>query len=159
MIVRGWVRAWIPVIVWGGVIWILSTQPFSAAHTSKVIEGILRWMDPAVTHRQIYLADYAARKSAHVVEYFVFCLLLFRGVRGSNRGWRWTWALAAFATAAGYAVLDEIHQAFVPSRGPSPYDSLLDSAGALAAMIVCWLWLRRKSKKASTGPPAMDTLS
>jgi len=42
----------------------------------------------------------------------------------------------------GYSVLDEIHQAFVASRTASPYDSLLDSAGAFAAFAVLWLWFR-----------------
>jgi VanZ family protein len=72
----------------------------------------------------------------------VFCLLLYRGVRGDRKGWRWTWGLAALFCAAGYSVLDEIHQAFLASRTASPYDSLLDSIGALAAFSVLWVWLR-----------------
>jgi VanZ family protein len=82
------------------------------------------------------------RKCAHFTEYFVFCLLLYRGVRGDRKGWRWTWGLAALFCAAGYSVLDEIHQAFLASRTASPYDSLLDSIGALAAFSVLWVWLR-----------------
>jgi VanZ family protein len=40
-------------------------------------------------------------------------------------------------------VLDEVHQIFVPSRGPSPWDSLLDSTGALVALFVLFLLYRR----------------
>jgi VanZ family protein len=68
--------------------------------------------------------------------------LLYRGVRGDRKGWRWTWGLAALFCAAGYSVLDEIHQSFVASRGASAYDSLLDSIGAFFAMGVLWLWFR-----------------
>jgi len=76
------------------------------------------------------------------MEYFIFCLLLYRGVRGDRKGWRWTWGLAALFCAAGYSVLDEIHQAFVASRTASAYDSLLDSIGAFAAFGVLWMWFR-----------------
>jgi VanZ family protein len=80
------------------------------------------------------------RKTAHFAEYFVFSLLLFRGVRGKNRGWQWRWAIYALAIAAGYSALDEFHQWFVPSRTASPWDSLLDTTGATVAQIVLGLW-------------------
>ncbi len=72
----------------------------------------------------------------------MFCLLLYRGFRAERRGWRWTWGLAALFCAAGYSVLDEIHQAFVASRTASAYDSLLDSTGAFVAVAALWLWFR-----------------
>jgi VanZ family protein len=36
----------------------------------------------------------------------------------------------------GYALLDEYHQSFVPSRTASIFDSLIDSVGGLVALIV-----------------------
>ncbi len=158
MTVRGWVRAWAPAILWASLIWGFSTQSFSAENTASAIEQILRWIHPSVTRNTIGLLNYAARKSAHFIEFLVFCLLLFRGLRGEGKGWRWTWALGAFAAAAGYAALDEIHQSFVAGRTASPYDSLLDSTGALMAMIACWLWSRRKLQRAAATPPAIDVL-
>jgi len=107
-----------------------------------VFEPILRWLVPSLTEDQFSTIHRFIRKSAHVTEYFVFCLLLYRGVRGDRKGWRWTWGLAALFCAAGYSVLDEIHQAFVASRTASGYDSLLDSMGALAAFGALWMWLR-----------------
>jgi VanZ family protein len=44
--------------------------------------------------------------------------------------------------ATGYSALDEFHQSFVPSRTASPWDSLLDTAGAATAQFVLWLWFR-----------------
>jgi len=75
--------------------------------------------------------------------------LLYRGVRGDRKGWRWTWGIAAFFCAAGYSVLDEIHQAFIASRTASAYDSLLDSIGALFAFAVLWLWFRFRGQSAT----------
>lgn len=149
---RGWLRAWLPAIFWAAVIWSLSTKYFSAQQTGIVLQSIADRFLPWLTCDQLDLLNHFLRKSAHFTEYFIFCLLLFRGFRGERRGWRWTWALAAFAIAAGYSALDEIHQSFVPVRTASAYDSLLDSTGALVAMVACWLWTRRHPRVAeSTG--------
>ena len=140
--VPAWLRAWWPALLWAGVIFSASTDAFSAEHTASVFEPILRWMVRSLTEDQFSAIHYLIRKSAHFTEYFVFCLLLYRGVRGDRKGWRWTWGMAALCCAAGYSVLDEIHQAFVASRTASAYDSLLDSAGAFAALGVLWMWFR-----------------
>jgi len=120
----------------------MSTDTLSSEHTACVFEPILRWMIPSLTADQFETVHHVIRKCAHISEYFVFCLLLYRGVRGDRKGWRCTWGLAALFCAAGYSVLDEIHQAFVASRTASAYDSLLDSIGALAAFGVLWAWFR-----------------
>jgi VanZ family protein len=141
-----WLRAWWPAIVWACVIFSMSTDTFSSEHTASVLEPILRWLIPSLTDERFDLIHHLIRKSAHFSEYFVFCLFLYRGVRAGRKGWRWTWGIAALSVAAGYSVLDEIHQAFVASRTASAYDSLLDSAGAFAAFAFLWLWFRwRKS--------------
>ena len=137
-----WLRAWWPALVWAGVIFSMSTDTFSSEHTASVIEPILKWMVRSLTKEQFEAIHHLIRKSAHFTEYFIFCLLLYRGVRLGRVGWRWTWGVAALSCAAGYSVLDEIHQAFVASRTASPYDSLLDSIGAFAAFAVLWLWFR-----------------
>jgi len=120
----------------------MSTDTFSSEHTAWVFEPILRWMIPSLTAGQFESVHHAIRKCMHFTEYFVFCLLLYRGVRGDRRGWRWTWGVTALCCAAGYSVLDEIHQAFVASRTASAYDSLLDSIGAFAAFGALWAWFR-----------------
>jgi len=76
------------------------------------------------------------RKSAHLGEYFLFGLLVFRGFRGGRPGWTTEWAVRAVAVAAGWAALDELHQAFVPSRSPSMMDVMIDTCGAIAGQIV-----------------------
>ena len=136
-------RVWWPALLWAAIIFVMSTDFFSSAHTGLIIEPVLRWLFPTLSESQLYLAHHLIRKSAHFFEYFVFFLFLYRGVRGSRHGWRWPWALGAWLIAAGYSALDEIHQIFVPSRGPSPWDSLIDSTGALIALFVLFVLYRR----------------
>jgi VanZ family protein len=140
-----WLVAWWPSLLWAAVIFTMSTDAFSAEHTGMIIWPILRWIYPALTIDQFAIIHHLIRKTAHFTEYFVFALLLFRGIRGSRVGWRWSWGLLALFIAAVYSALDEIHQAFVASRTASPYDSLLDSIGAFAAIIFLLLWFRWRS--------------
>jgi VanZ family protein len=137
--------AWLPALFWAAVIFSLSTDAFSADHTGRVLRPILFWLIPHLTEQGFVTIHFFVRKAAHFTEYFIFCLLLYRGIRAGQRGWRWSWALTALFIAAGYSALDEIHQAFVASRTASPYDSLLDSIGAAFAVVALFLWFRVRS--------------
>jgi len=147
LLIPGWLRSWWPAFLWAAVIFSMSTDTFSYEHTSYVIPPVLHWLLPFLSEYQLEVIHYFIRKCAHFTEYFIFALLLYRGVRGAGRGWLWTWGLAALSVAAAYAALDEIHQAFVASRTASAYDSLLDSIGAFFAIATLYLWFRfRRSK-------------
>ena len=144
---RGFFCTWWPALLWAVLIFFLSTDEFSAEHTSSFFYPMFHWIIPSMTDLQFEPIHHLIRKTAHFTEYFVFCVLLFRGARGSRTGWRWTWALAALSIAAGYSALDEVHQAFVASRTASPWDSLLDSAGAFASSVVLFLCYRRAGNR------------
>lgn len=154
-----WLRTWCPAIAWATVIFTLSTDTFSAEHTALVIWPVLRRVMPSITQELFDTIHYFIRKSAHFTEYFIFCLLLYRGMRRGRAGWRWTWGVAALSVAAGYSVLDEIHQAFVASRTASAYDSLLDSVGAFAAFAVLWLWFRLRRTAIPSATASLDPAS
>jgi VanZ family protein len=139
-----WLIAWLPVLCWAALIFSLSTDAFSAENTGHLIRPIAFWLIPHLTEAGFTTLHFFVRKTAHFTEYFVFCLLLYRGIRSGRSGWRWTWALTAFFIAAGYSALDEIHQAFVASRTASPYDAMLDSIGAVFAVIAIFLWFRTR---------------
>jgi VanZ family protein len=140
---RRLLRLW-PVFFWAAVIWIFSTHWFAEEHTSRFIVPILKWILPGAAPATIAFLHYLIRKSAHFIEYFIFSLLVLRGIRGNRREWRIGWALAAAGVAAAYAATDEFHQSFVPGRFASFRDVLLDTCGVVAAQIVAWLFAFRR---------------
>ena len=143
-----WLIAWLPALLWAVVIFLASTDTFSAYHTGRYIEPALRWLFPFLSAHSVELLHAFIRKGAHFAEYFIFYLLLYRGIRAGRAGWHWSWAFYAWFIAAAYSALDEIHQSFVASRFASPWDSLLDSTGAFAALLVLFLFYRRSRRPA-----------
>ena len=141
-----WLRHWWPALAWAAMISFFSTGLFSGENTSRLILPILAWLLPRASVETLALAHFLIRKSGHFGEYFLFSLLMLRGIRAGRREWRWTWAAAALAAAACYAGLDEFHQAFVPSRTASASDVLLDSLGAAVAQLFAALRARLASK-------------
>jgi VanZ family protein len=142
LLIPRWLRSWWPAVAWACVIFTLSSDSFSSEHTASLLSPVVHWLFPHLTENQFSLIHHIIRKSAHFTEYLIFCLLIYRGVRGDRKGWRWTWGISALSVAAGYSIFDEIHQAFVASRTASPYDSLLDSLGAFFALGALYFWFR-----------------
>lgn len=139
-LVPGWIRAWWPAAVWAAIIFWASTDSFSSEHTSSFFKPLLDWIFGVLPRERFEFVHHVIRKSAHFTEYFIFALLLFRGIRAGREGFRWTWALLGLFIAAAYAALDEVHQSFVASRTASPWDSLLDTSGAAAALLMIFLF-------------------
>ena len=137
---------WVPALLWAVVISFASTDAFSSSHTSLIIIPALHRLFPSASAATLEWMHFFIRKSAHFTEYFIFSVLLMRGVRGKDDGWKLRWAIWALLIAAGYSALDEFHQSFVPSRTASPWDSLLDTTGAAVAQIAFWLWFRMRRR-------------
>jgi VanZ family protein len=157
LLIPGWLRAWWPAFLWAGVIFFLSTDTFSSEHTASVFLPVMHWLFASLTQDQLDFIHHIIRKSAHFTEYFIFYLFLYRGVRGDRTGWRWIWGFSAWFVAAIYSILDEIHQSFVISRTASPYDSLLDSIGALFAFAFLALWFTLRKPKPPNLPDTSAT--
>ena len=135
-------RAWWPALLWSSLIFFASTDSFSTDNTGRFIVPVVHWLFPGLSAAHLELVHHGVRKAAHFVEYFIFFLLVYRGIRGRRREFHWTWGLVAWAVVALYSLSDEFHQVFVASRGPSLWDSLLDSSGALVALLVVFLIYR-----------------
>ncbi len=131
---------WLPAILVATLMSSFSTHYFSDQQTGRVIVPILRFFFPHASTHLIRLMHIAIRKLAHVTEFGIFSITVFRGIRGERHGWRWNWALATFVIAAAYAVFDEWHQSFVPIRHASARDVAIDAFGALLAQGLVWLF-------------------
>lgn len=118
------IRQWIPVVLWGAVIFTLSTSAFTAANTGRIIDPILRWLLPGISAASVDVCHTLIRKAAHFTEYAILFWLLVRGPMAQRPH-------LALMLCVVYALTDEGHQAFVPGRTASLYDVALDSSGAL----------------------------
>ena len=88
---------------------------------------------------------FVVRKIAHFTEYAILAYLAARAFRTSPRAALANrWFLVSLALIVCYALIDEYHQSFVPSRTASIYDSFIDMTGGLVALLL----IRRRHKPA-----------
>jgi len=124
-----------------------STDEFSAMNTSRVIGPILLWLFPGITPETLAAIHFAIRKLAHFGEYAVLGLLCARAFSTSSHvSLKHHWFIAAFLLVVVYALLDEYHQSFVPSRTASVYDSLIDATGGMVALLFVQRWKLRRNQ-------------
>ena len=131
------------------MIFLLSTDLGSAAHTSRFVEPLLHWLVPGISENSIEEVHFLMRKAAHLSAYAVLVVLCYRAVaRGRQQplhSWNWTTAAISLLLSMAYAAGDEFHQSFIPSRGASVRDVMIDTCGAVIALsVICVLRVRRK---------------
>lgn len=130
-----------PLALWLAFIFYASTGAFSASNTSRIVRPLLLWLSPSITEQGLLYAHFLVRKAAHLSEYAVLALLAARAFLSSSKTLlRRRWYAAAFALIALYALFDEYHQSFVPTRTGTPYDSLIDMTGGAIALAMLALW-------------------
>lgn len=142
------ISRYLPLIAWMGFISFASSGSFAAGNTSRIIGPLVLWLFPNTSPETLLVVHMVTRKLAHFTEYALLGLLAARAFRGSPRpGLQKRWLLGAAALVVVYALLDEYHQTFVPSRTGTVYDSLLDMAGGLTALVIVKRrdWFRRAS--------------
>jgi VanZ family protein len=140
---------WLPVLLWLLVIFSFSTDAGSSRRTSRFIGPILRWIYPGASDEAVHAIQLGIRKGAHLTEYAILALLVWRAVRRSGgplerRPWSARHALIAITFAALFAITDEWHQSTIPSRQGQLTDVLIDTTGAVGAMVLAWAIGRRK---------------
>jgi VanZ family protein len=134
------INAYLPALLWMLAIFVASTDLGSNQRTSRLIGPFLRWFKPDVSEATIRAVQAVVRKSGHVTGYAILALLLFRARRLDTRlpggPWQWREFWIVVAVCAAYAVSDEVHQSFVPSRQGSVIDILIDTSGAAAGLLL-----------------------
>lgn len=107
-------KYWGPPVVWAVLIFLLSAWPLPLSS-------------------QIYWKDFLLKKTAHLIEYAILAILLYRGF--INKGCKKNMAgVYSLLLAVFYAITDEVHQAFTPGREPRMRDVVIDGAGIALAL-------------------------
>jgi VanZ family protein len=146
---RQFVKYWLPLLIWFGVIFVGSMSVMSAEHTSQYIVPFLLWLKPGISPKAIWTILVIVRKCAHVIEYMVLALLMWRAFRwGISISMRMsTLCGVVLLGCALIAASDEFHQIFVKSRTPSVRDVLLDVGGASLGLLIAASFANRRPKK------------
>lgn len=159
-----------------GFIYYMSAQP--VLQSGAMSFGVDRWVcshfvegfDEMTLQEQesmVLNLDFWVRKSAHAAEYMTLGAVLMMAVymfysgsrvsdrrkRKRNSGSRISLrssAVLAIAVGGVYAVLDEMHQYFVPGRACQLRDMIIDICGVTAGVIIaaCALWIKKKLRRA-----------
>ena len=146
---KTFLKYWLPVLIWLSVIFIGSTDILSAEHTSRFLIPFLRWLDPNISFATIAKIHFSLRKIGHLTEYAILAALFWRALRSGTRFQAKMSILFLFAwlAAAIFAVTDEFHQSFVPTRTASPKDVLIDVCGALIGLAICLAFAGRAKRE------------
>jgi VanZ family protein len=142
-------KYWLPLLIWIGVIFVGSTNVMSVPHTSRYTIPVLLWLKPGMTPETIWVINVFMRKCAHVIEYAVLALLLWRALRSLPilRGKTLMVFGAVLLGCAMLAASDEFHQVFVKSRTPAVRDVVLDVTGAVLGLLISASFVRRHPEK------------
>lgn len=129
--------ACIGLVLWAG------SETFSATSTSRFLRPLLLFLFPDLTPREVWTAEVWIRKIAHAVEYAVLALLAFRALRVSFDTILARLAAGALLLVLAVATVDEFRQGFLKLRTGAPSDVVLDCLGALLAVGIAVVYLRR----------------
>jgi VanZ family protein len=124
--------AWVPAILWAGLIFAFSTQPDLRFVPD---EGL----------------DFLIRKTGHMAVFGILALLTWRALATtSDRRRPWAWALLFTVL---YAITDELHQGAVAGRHPSAVDVGIDALGAAIAVMLGSALRSRWNRPSRNRPP------
>lgn len=130
-------------LIWMFIIFLFSHQPHSGQATHSLIEQFL----PMITNTTIInIINFIIRKSAHLTEYFILAILtisLLKDYHLTNKKIMIITLVFCFI----YALTDEYHQTFIAGRTGQFKDSLIDTIGAITAIVTYNLITYYNTKK------------
>jgi VanZ family protein len=146
---KRFLKYWLPVFIWLGIIFAGSTEVFSAEQTSRYLVPFLRWLDPQISLSRIAAIHLALRKLGHLTEYAVLAAFLWRALRSAEnlRAKVSTLFAGVWIASAIIAVSDEFHQSFIASRTASLNDVFIDGLGAAIGLAICLAIAQWNAKK------------
>jgi len=137
---------WAEVAAWVALIFMLSGESFTAARTLIALQYWVAVFHLPISQASLGSIHMVIRKTAHLGEFFVLGILLYRALSGGTA--RFFPRTACWVLGAGLfcALADELHQFFARSRTPSVRDSVMDFAGVITSQ----LWILFRSATSAT---------
>lgn len=106
---------WLPTFIWAVVIFSFSS--LTTPSTSR-----------------IFWQDFIVKKSAHIIIYSIFTVLVHRSLKNTTSLKGNYLFLASLCIVILYAISDEFHQSFTPGREPTLRDAIIDSVSSLITL-------------------------
>ncbi|WP_226536084.1 VanZ family protein [Fictibacillus halophilus] len=150
---------WLPVIIWAGMIFYASSQPYEKQDLRPTISDQINLdlVEEIFSPVTLYYAgseisidalgpaqfiEFFIRKAAHFFVYLGLGFLIFRALSRSILNNRLTF-ISSLTLTILYAISDEIHQGFTPNRSPHWEDVMIDTAGGLIGITLAWFIYRK----------------
>ena len=131
---RRYIR-WILLIGWMIFIFIMSNQPGDVSSSqSDFVVMIFNFLGIDLNSYLGDLATFIVRKAAHFTEYLILFTLAYRVAVLYYDKKKAKLYMVIFVFL--YACTDEIHQAFIPDRGPAFKDVLIDTSGGIFGALI-----------------------
>lgn len=145
---RFWISAWAPVLVGIVAIATESTEWVGSDRTTGPFRMLYEAIFGPVSDVRWDLIHHYLRKSGHFFGYGLIGLAWLRAWWMSLPRSRFLPdALLALAGTALVATADEYHQSFLPNRASTPWDVVIDIAGAIALQAMVYVFLRMNRPK------------
>jgi len=132
------ILAWVLVIALMVLIYSFSAQVAEESNnaskevTQKIVEQVNKVVKTELT---VETLNHYIRKSAHFFIYMALGFLLMNAMIRGKLSLQYSYVVA-FLLSVLYAISDEVHQHFVPGRGPGLKDVIIDSMGALIGITI-----------------------
>ena len=84
-------------------------------------------------------------RSYHFIVFFLFSFFFLAAIKGKHK-LKPKYMIITLAVSILHAILDEVHQIFVPFRDANIRDVLIDSLGIFSAMILCKYMSKKRAK-------------
>ena len=143
-------KYWLVIVLWFALIFVASSDTKSSQRSSRIIGPLLHWLFPEMPEETVGDVVTLARECVHLAVYGVLALLYWRAfrkpVKNDTRPWSWIEARNALIGVVIYAITDELHQAFVPSRQGSVLDVFIDTVGGAMGLLALWAYGRWRKK-------------
>jgi VanZ family protein len=119
--------AWLPVILWAGLIFHFSSGTVPITST-------------------VYWQNFAIKKTGHVLLFGVLSILIYRALR-MDKVDRKKAAISAVVLSTFYGTTDEFHQLFTQGREARVRDIFIDGGGATLVILAAYYLPPKLSKK------------